>query len=63
MKDLMKESTRGVLLVTARTLVAAVCVVVVVVARTTVGWGSLAIMLCALAGLLAVLAAYNRRFR
>jgi hypothetical protein len=59
----MKESTRGVLLVTARALVAAVCVAVVVTARTTAGWGSLAIMLAALAGLLAVLASYNRRFR
>jgi uncharacterized membrane protein len=59
----MKESTRSALLVTARTLVAAVCVAVVVTARTTAGWGSLAIMLAALAGLLAVLASYNRRFR
>ncbi|MFD1541813.1 DUF6903 family protein [Nonomuraea guangzhouensis] len=59
----MKESTRGVLVVTARTLVAAGCVAVVVTARTTVGWGSLAIMLAGLAGLLAVLASYNRRFR
>jgi hypothetical protein len=59
----MKESTRGVLLVTARTLVAAGCVAVVVIARATTGWGNLAIMLAALAGLLAVLASYNRRFR
>ncbi|PZG02751.1 DUF6903 family protein [Micromonospora deserti] len=59
----MKESTRSVLVVTARTLVAAGCVAVVVTARTTVGWGRLAIMLAALAGLLAVLASYNRRFR
>ncbi|MEO3796142.1 hypothetical protein ABGB14_38595 [Nonomuraea sp. B10E15] len=59
----MKESTRSVLLVTARTLVAALCVAVVVVARATVGWGSLAIMLVALCGLLALLASYNRRFR
>jgi hypothetical protein len=59
----MKESTRSALLVTARTLVAAVCVAVVVTARTTVGWGSLVIMLAALAGLLAVLTSYNRRFR
>ncbi|MFI7610152.1 DUF6903 family protein [Nonomuraea terrae] len=58
----MKESTRGALVVTARTLVAAVCVVVVVAVRTTVGWGSLAIMLCALLVLLGVLASYNRRF-
>ncbi|PZG13886.1 DUF6903 family protein [Nonomuraea aridisoli] len=59
----MKEFTRGALVVTARTLVAAVCVAVVVIARTTVGWGSLAIMLCALLVLLVVLASYNRRFR
>ncbi|TDE36142.1 hypothetical protein E1295_35560 [Nonomuraea mesophila] len=59
----MKESTRSALLVTARTLVAAGCVAVVVAARSTVGWGNLAIMLVALAGLLAVLASYNRRFR
>ncbi|WP_188196551.1 DUF6903 family protein [Nonomuraea sp. SYSU D8015] len=59
----MKESTRSVLLVTARTLAVAGCVAVVVAARTTTGWGSLAIMLAALGGLLAVLASYNRRFR
>ncbi|SDM25626.1 hypothetical protein SAMN05421874_1484 [Nonomuraea maritima] len=58
----MKDSTRGALVVAARTLVAAVCVAAVVAARTTVGWGNLAIMLCGLAGLLAVLASYNRRY-
>ncbi|GCB46879.1 hypothetical protein [Streptomyces sp. NL15-2K] len=59
----MKESTRTALLVTARTLVAAACVTLVVTARTSVGWGDLLLMLAALAGLLALLAAYNRRFR
>ncbi|TLS46862.1 hypothetical protein FE633_07070 [Streptomyces montanus] len=59
----MKESTRTALLVTARTLVAAACLTLVVTARTTVGWGNLLVMLAALAGLLALLAAYNRRFR
>ncbi|MEU0073300.1 hypothetical protein ABZ027_27670 [Streptomyces sp. NPDC006332] len=59
----MKESTRTALLVTARTLVVAACLTLVVIARTTVGWGSLLVMLAALAGLLAVLASYNRRFR
>jgi hypothetical protein len=55
----MKES----LLVTARTVVVIACVTVVVVARTTVGWGSLQLMLAALAGLLVLLAVYNRRFQ
>lgn len=59
----MKESTRTALLVSARALVAAACVTLVVTARTTVGWGDLLLMLAALAGLLALLAAYNRRFR
>ncbi|WP_149830375.1 DUF6903 family protein [Streptomyces tailanensis] len=59
----MKEATHTALLVTARTLVAAVCLALVVTARTTVGWGSLLTMLAGLAGLLALLAAYNRRFR
>ncbi|MBC9731098.1 DUF6903 family protein [Streptomyces sp. TRM68367] len=59
----MKESTRTALLVTARTLVAAVCLTLVVIARTTVGWGHLLVMLAALGGLLALLASYNRRFR
>ncbi|GGK69173.1 DUF6903 family protein [Streptomyces flaveus] len=59
----MKESTRTALLVTARTLVAAACLTLVVTARTTVGWGNLLVMLAALAGLLVLLAAYNRRFR
>lgn len=62
MKD-MKDSTRTALLVTARTLAAAVCVALVVVARATVGWTELLVMLAALAGLLALLASYNRRFR
>jgi hypothetical protein len=59
----MKESTRTALLVTARTLVAAACLALVVTARTTAGWGDLLVMLAALAGLLALLASYNRRFR
>ncbi|MER5185009.1 hypothetical protein ABT009_43170 [Streptomyces sp. NPDC002896] len=59
----MKESTRTALLVTARTLVAGACLTLVVIARTTVGWGNLLVMLAALAGLLALLASYNRRFR
>ncbi|MEU1181182.1 hypothetical protein ABZ464_26760 [Streptomyces sp. NPDC005820] len=59
----MKESTRTALLVAARTLVAAACVALVVTARTTAGWGHLLVMLAGLAGLLALLAAYNRRFR
>ncbi|MFG2025328.1 DUF6903 family protein [Streptomyces sp. NPDC048825] len=59
----MKEPTRTALLVTARTLVAAACLTLVVTARTTVGWGNLLVMLAALAGLLFLLAAYNRRFR
>ncbi|MER5226332.1 DUF6903 family protein [Streptomyces flaveus] len=59
----MKESTRTALLVTARTLVAAACLTLVVTARTTVGWGNLLVMLAALAGLLVLLAVYNRRFR
>ncbi|MEV0616798.1 hypothetical protein AB0I81_26005 [Nonomuraea sp. NPDC050404] len=59
----MKDSTRSALLVTVRTLIAAVCVAVVVSARTPVGWANLAIMLAGLAGLLAVLASYNRRWR
>ncbi|MEU1518718.1 hypothetical protein ABZ490_42380 [Streptomyces sp. NPDC005811] len=59
----MKESTRTALLVAARTLVAAACVALVVTARTTVGWGHLLVMLAGLAGLLTLLALYNRRFR
>lgn len=59
----MRESTRTALLVATRTLVAAACVTLVVTARTTVGWNSLLVMLAALAGLLALLASYNRRFR
>ncbi|MFE4690197.1 DUF6903 family protein [Streptomyces sp. NPDC056749] len=59
----MKDSTRTALLVTVRTLIAAACVALVVVERGTIGWGHLAVMLVALAGLLALLASYNRRFR
>jgi hypothetical protein len=47
----------------ARTVVAAACVTLVVVARPTVGWGSLLLMLGALTGLLGLLALYNRRFQ
>jgi hypothetical protein len=46
-----------------RTLIAAGCVVTVVVARQTAGWGHLAVMLAALGGLILVLASYNRRYR
>ncbi|MEU8166771.1 DUF6903 family protein [Micromonospora sp. NPDC049004] len=59
----MKEPTSVVLLVVARILVALACVVTVVVVRPTVGWGSLAIMLVALAVLIGLLADYNRKFR
>ncbi|MDO3686880.1 hypothetical protein [Micromonospora sp. C28ISP2-4] len=59
----MKESTRAAALVTARLLIALACVVTVVVARPTVGWGSLAVMLVALAVLIGLLADYNRKFR
>ena len=54
---------KAVLTVAARTVVAAACVLTVVVARPTVGWGHLAAMLAALAVLLLLLASYNRRFR
>jgi hypothetical protein len=46
-----------------RTLIAAGSILAVVVARPTVGWGHLAVMLAALGVLLLVLASYNRRFR
>jgi hypothetical protein len=59
----MKDSTRTALLITARTLVTAGCLALVVTARTTVGWGRLLVMLAAPAGLLVLLATYNRRFR
>ncbi|MFC4502618.1 MULTISPECIES: DUF6903 family protein [Streptomyces] len=59
----MNDSTRTALLVTARVLVTAACLTLVVTARTTVGWGHLAAMLAGLAGLLVLLASYNRRFR
>jgi hypothetical protein len=59
----MKDSTRTALIVSARTVVAAACVTLVVVVRPTVGWGSLLVMLAALAGLLVLLAVYNRRFQ
>ena len=59
----MRESTRTRLFGTARALVALACVTVVVTARTTVGWANLLAMLAGMAGLLALLAAYNRRFR
>ncbi|MEW1718174.1 hypothetical protein [Streptomyces sp. NPDC093109] len=59
----MKESTHTALRIAARTVLAALCLALVVTARTTVGWGHLLVMAAGLAGLLALLAAYNRRFR
>ncbi|WP_392673281.1 DUF6903 family protein [Streptomyces sp. LN785] len=59
----MKDSTRTALLVGVRTLVAAACVALVVVERKTIGWGHLGVMLLALAGLMALLASYNRRYQ
>ncbi|GAA2500246.1 DUF6903 family protein [Winogradskya humida] len=53
----------NLVLILVRALVAAACVAVVVIARTTVGWPNLLTMLGALLVLLAVLAAYNRRHR
>jgi hypothetical protein len=59
----MKESTRTALFFAVRTVVAAACVTVVVLARPAVGWGSVLVMLAALAGLLVLLAVYNQRFQ
>jgi hypothetical protein len=55
----MKEAA----VVAVRTLIALVCVVTVVIARPTVGWGHLAVMLAALGVVLVLLASYNRKFR
>jgi hypothetical protein len=59
----MSDWTRGVLLVVGRTVIALACVVTVVVARPSIGWGNLAVMLAALAVLLLLLAGYNRSYR
>lgn len=59
MKADPKDVVRGV--VTAIAFIA--CVAVVVIAHQTVGWLSLAFMLAGLAGLLVLLALYNRRHR
>lgn len=59
----VQESTRAKLVVAVRIILVAAAVVVVVVARTVIGWGSVLVMLAALALLLGVLASYNRRFR
>ncbi|MDF2989852.1 MAG: hypothetical protein K0S37_366 [Microbacterium sp.] len=59
MKTDPKTVARGVL--TAVAFVA--CIAVVVIAHQTVGWLSLACMLAGLAGLLVLLALYNRRHR
>lgn len=44
-------------------VVTIVCVAVIIVNQTTVGWPNLIAMLLALAGLIVLLALYNRRFR
>lgn len=59
MKADPKDVVRGV--VTAIAFVA--CIVVVIVAHQTTGWLNLAFMLAGLAGLLVLLALYNRRHR
>lgn len=59
MKADPKDVVRGV--VTAIAFV--VCIAVVVVAQQTTGWVNLAFMLAGLAGLLVLLALYNRRHR
>ncbi|MGU3410519.1 DUF6903 family protein [Microbacterium sp. M1A1_1b] len=58
-----QERSVAVLVVLVRIVLVAAAVVTVVVARTVVGWGSVALMLAALGLLIAVLASYNRRFR
>lgn len=47
----------------ARFLLAAACVVLVVVSQRTVGWANLGLMLVGLGGLLALLHSYNRTYR
>ncbi|MEU4426704.1 hypothetical protein AB0F81_39300 [Actinoplanes sp. NPDC024001] len=59
----MKESRHGVAIVVARIVIAISCVVTVLLARPSVGWGNLAVMLVALVVLLGLLAEYNRKYR
>lgn len=54
---------RGIILGLVAALVFAVCVIVVIVNQRTVGWVNLGAMLAGLAGLIVLLALYNRRFR
>lgn len=44
-------------------LVFVVCVATIVIANQTTGWPNLIAMLLALAGLIGLLAAYNRKYR
>ena len=59
----MKEKNRTIAVTAAKTAFFVACVTVVVIGQKTVGWGSLALMLAGLAGLLALLWSYNRRFK
>ncbi len=49
--------------IVAALIVAILCVVLVVIGQSMDGWGALGIMLAGLAGLLVLLALYNRRYR
>lgn len=59
----LNEEKRGVVALVLRLLAAAGCVAVIVIAHGTVSWVNLAIMLAGLAGLIVLLAQYNRKYR
>lgn len=59
----MSEERRALAWTVTRFALAAACVVLVVVSQRTVGWVNLGLMLVGLAGLLALLHAYNRTYR
>lgn len=58
----MNEYTREKLKIVAGALFFGLCLALVIIGQRTVGWGSLALMLLGLCGILALLYAYNRRF-
>lgn len=59
----MTPERRAVAWTAARFVLAAACVVLVVVSQRTVGWANLGLMLVGLGGLLALLHSYNRTYR
>jgi presenilin-like A22 family membrane protease len=59
----LPEDRRAFAIGIAKAIIFVACIAAVIIGQKTVGWGYLALMLGGLAGLLALLWSYNRRYQ